>query len=280
MPNAMLRKQARHLYWKNRWLLLLVFLFTFVVNITFYLVHQVITQNGLLVNLITYFISFAATPVTVFGVYHILLSLVRGKKVRFTMLFDYYKQPYKLIKIYAASFIVSLSYTILLIFSQIQQVINNVFGQGVFIAIYIAFAILLYFWLALRFFLFSYLFITEYDEHIWALIQMSFLKMKGQVRHVLWLGFTVYLPLAILYLSMLIASFYFAYTFDYVQTALLLNIIVIYLISVLFTPYILLTLTGYADGLLQPAFSKKEYRKSMRLADQAKQQTDSKQVSH
>jgi len=232
------------------------------------LMNYVFPRNEYLASVVAFLISFAATPVTSFGMYRIVLRLMRGKKAEFTMLVNFLNPPHRLAKVYVASLVMHFSYFATLFITHFSSWITNLIGQGIATIILLLCLFIAYFWILLRLFLFPFLFITAPDESIWSLIQASFRRMKGEVRHVLWFEITAVFPIILAYTVFIVISVMHTYhTGSQLFSTLSINLI-IYLIALFFLPYFNLCIAGYADGLLNPDVSKKPRRKQRRLPDQ------------
>lgn len=161
MTNAMLRKQAWHAYWRNRGQLWLLFLLTTALNTAWYYVQQYLLAGVALGSLIGLLYSLSVLPVTYFGLTHVLLMLLQGKKTRLPMLFDTFKAPFHPLKLYAAAAVTLFPFLLVTVVSLAGiPAINSTFGLVSYFAVSMS-VIFLLVWFMLRMYLFPYLVVLQ-----------------------------------------------------------------------------------------------------------------------
>ena len=253
--NTVLRKRAFKLFWQNRGMLWTIFLMFAVVNLLWYAVKTYLIGNDLpeiIYQLVT-------MPVMILGLYHLLLYLTRGKEAPWSMLFEFVKSPKLLTKVLAVGLIWQLPNIIVHFLSLSGLPTIHQLELAIFVLVVMIVAGLLILWVLLRLFLLPYLFVSNPKESVPEMIKASFRMMKGQVRHLLWYGVTVYWwGFALLMGANAIISSLFVVNTPVIKQ--LVWQVVISMILVLLNPYLNLAMTGYANNLLPSGIDAKSAR--------------------
>ena len=247
--NAMLRKRSWRLYWQHRGMLWTIFLLFAVVNLMWYAVQTFLLNNSLLESLLSIVYQLVTVSIMILGLYHLLLRLTRGKEARWSMLFDFVKSPKGLPKVLAVGLIWQFPIIIVHFLSLSGLPTIHQLELAIFVLVVTIVAGLLILWIMLRLFLLPYLFVTNPQESVPEMIKTSFRMMKGQVRHLLWYGVTVYWW----GFALLIGALLLFPSLSLVNTSVsgqLIRQTVIALVMALLNPYFSLALTGYANKLL------------------------------
>ena len=258
--NAVLRKRAFRLYWQHRGMMWAIFLLFALVNLLWSAVQTYLLNNSLLESLLGIVYQLVTVPIMLLGLYHLLLRLTRGGQAQWPMLFDFVKSPEVLPKVLTVGLI--RQFPIFIVNFSSLFGIPTIYQQelAIFVFVVALVAGLLILWIMLRLFLLPYLFVTNPKESVLGMVKSSFRMMKGQVRHLLWYGITVYWwAFALLIGAMLLfPSLVLANTSVSGQ---LMRQVVLWLIMAFLDPYFSLALTGYANELLS---SEKDAKKAKR----------------
>ena len=258
--NAMLRRRTFQLFWQNRGMLWRISFLFASVNLLWYAVKTYLIGNDLpeiIYQLVT-------IPVMILGFYHLLLHLTKGKDARWSMLFDFVKSPKLLPKVLAVGLIWQIPAFIVHFSSLFGMPTIHQQELAIFVLVVTIVIVLLISWIELRLFLVPYLFVTSPQESVPEMMKSSFRMMKGQVRHLLWYGITVYWwGFALLIVALLVFP-----SLSLTNTSVsgqLIRQVVLPLIMALINPYFSLSLAGFASRLLPSAKQEKRaWRKEMR----------------
>ncbi len=245
--NAVLRKRAFRLYWQHRGILWAIFLLFAAVNLLWYAVQTFLIGNYLLESIY----QLVMTPVMILGLYHLLLRLTRGGEARWSLLFDFVRSPKEVPKVLAIGLIWQ--------FPSFIAHLSGLFGipvihqqeLAIFVLVVTLVVGLLILWIMLRLFLLPYLFVTNPQESVLVMIKSSFRIMKGQVRHLLWFGITVYWWSFALFAVILLLFPSLSLLNSSGSSQLIWKLITSFIIAI-FNPYFSLALAGYANNCCIP----------------------------
>ncbi|HPJ01244.1 MAG TPA: hypothetical protein PKU80_00185 [Candidatus Limiplasma sp.] len=251
MTNAMLRKQAWKAYCENRGQLWIVFALTTVLNFGWGAIQRFLLPSNALVSLVGHLYGLAILPITVFGMIHVLLRLVQGKSIKASMIFDTFKAPFHLLKLYAAG-VVTLFPIILLAISNLTGMPAITTGLGLIVYLVIALCLIfLYIWFSLRMFLFTYLVVLDPEESLRAQIKISFRTMKKRLWRLIWFSITITFPLILLLVLIISLTIQYMYQPDVLNRLSDLFLIANPVLTIFYLPYVYLSYTAYATSLLE-----------------------------
>jgi hypothetical protein len=241
--NAELRKQAIRLSWQNRGILWEIFLLVAVINMLWCAVRTFLIGNDLLEIVF----QFVTSPVMVLGLFHLLLCLTRGVKVRWSILFDFVKSPKVVSKALIVGAIWQFPYVVFFYLKNAGTPVIHQKEVAIFVLVVTLAAGLLALWIMLRLFLLPYLFVAMPHEGMSAMMKSSFRIMKKHVRHLLWYGLTVCGWALALFIGiiLLVPSFFVGSMYGQFVSQL-----IAILFFALFGPYCGLALAGYANEML------------------------------
>ncbi len=261
--NAILRKRSFRLFWRNRGMLWAIFLLFALINFSWGMIQNYLLKNALLSNSLFLVYQVGLAPIMNFGLTHILLRIVHGSEVNMTMLLDFVKPPQVLKRVYTASLIVNFPYLIILLTNILGTPSVETREQFYLLLAAVFVAVSIIFWIMLRLFLLPYLFITKPNENISALVKLSYQRMKGKVKHLIWFGITVYFWLILLLIGLsVMLSKLISYEAGKAGGQHPLVILIFFMTFALLNPYISLSLASYANELLPEEDMKKARRKS------------------
>lgn len=247
--NTVIRERAFRLSWRHRGLLLTIFFIFAVVNLLWYAARTYLIENYYLESLLSIAYQLVTAPVMSLGLIHLLLRLTKRGEARWPMLFDFVRFSKEMPKVFSVSFFYIFPSFIFLVIDLFSLPAMKTQAQ------YSAFLILLVpvfcfvFWLDLRLFLLPYLFVLNPGESAAALMKLSFQRMRGRVRHLIWFGITVYWWSFALFavILLLVPSLSFVKSSGSSQPV---RQLITTLIMALFNPYFCLAFAGYVNELL------------------------------
>ena len=242
--NAVLRKRAFRLFWQHRGMLWMIYFLFALANLLWYSVRVFLIENDL--PEIVY--QLVTASVMVLGVYHLLLRVTRGGKVRLSMLFDFVKSSEAVPKVLAVCFIWQFPLFVAFLFSLAGMPVIHQKELAIFVLIVMIVAILLIIWIKLRLFLLPYLFVLNPQDSVPGMIKSSFRIMKGQVKHLIWYGITVYWWAFALFIG--VSAFFYSLLIDNTPWSRLLIQLILSLFLALLNPYFGLAFAGYANEML------------------------------
>ena len=250
MTNAMLRKQAWKAYSQNRGQLWIVFALTSALNFGWNALQRFVLPSNTIVSLIGLLYSLAILPITYFGVNHVLLHLIQGKRIKAFMIFDTFKAPFHLLKLYAAG-VITLSP--LFLFSIMYLIgfppITTNSGMIAYF-FFVLFMIFLYICFVLRMFLFSYLVVLDPEAGLWQHIRTSFRNMKKRLWRLIWFSITVTFPLILLFILIISLTIHYMYQPDITRRLTDFFLIANPILFVFYLPYVYLSYAAFANSLL------------------------------
>lgn len=251
MTNAQLRKQARRLYGEHHNFFWSFYAIVVVCNLVWNLTDRYLIPDNTLRIVLSILYHLVLTPFMVFGVYHVMLSLLSGEKLPFSQVFVFYRSPHKPDNVIMASLLMN-GFSILITLTGLVPISDTLSPtQALILLAVFLFAVIIILWLSLRLFLFPILFVKDSNQGFWTQAKHSFAHMKRKTKRLLWYGITAYLPMILVYIF--IIWVFFQYYFNSARSMDIYLILYPFqaFIGLFLYPYIDLSLIGYADQLLK-----------------------------
>lgn len=252
--NSVLRKRAFRLYRQNRGILWAAFLIFALVNALWYEIRTYQIQNILAGYILNIVYQLLIAPVMSLGLYHMLLRMMKGDKANLSMLFDFVRSPKVLFKAFAVGLVTLIPSLLILIYDIVGSImrVEMTRDQTTILMMMTVVVFGIGFLMMLRLFLLPYMYVSNPQESVSALVTSSFKAMKGHVRHLLWFGITVFF-LPFLFLVILLYMIRPLVDLSFIRIdkrAGLVFQLGMSFFMVLVSPYFSLAFAGYANEML------------------------------